>query len=82
MTEYTAKLGARLAPEEFIRIWQQARSLSEVAEKVGKPRSVCYSRARYYRSHGVPLQPLSKRIDAWPKLIALAESLSLQEPPA
>ena len=75
MKDYPQKITA----EEFVRIWQQAGSLDEVAQKVGSSREACYSRARYYRSRSVPLKPLDRRrVFVWPKLIALAESLQEQ----
>ncbi len=47
----------RVSNEEFIKIWQSALTLSEVAEKVGKPNSNCTLRAVNLRNrHGIPLK--------------------------
>jgi hypothetical protein len=41
---------------EFIRIWQGADSLAEVAAKVRRKKSTCRVRAFRYRRLGVPLK--------------------------
>jgi hypothetical protein len=73
----TPNTGDRIDPDEFVRIWQQSASLTEVAQKTGWPRASCYSRANYYRRNGVPLQKFRRtsRIASWKKLAELAETL-------
>ena len=50
-----------LTAEEFVRIWQAADSIEQVAEQTGMHHSVCATRARSYRERGVLLQELPRR---------------------
>lgn len=45
----------RVTPEEFVRTWQRASSVREVAAKLGMRPGTAIERARAYRSVGVPL---------------------------
>ena len=47
--------------EVFIRVWQKARDIQEVAEKLGMPARHCHSRASQYRARGIPLKPMMRR---------------------
>ena len=42
--------------EDFIRIWQAAKTLDEVAEKAGITRRSATFRACKYRARGIPLK--------------------------
>ncbi len=64
--------------EEFIRTWQTAGSVQEVAEKCGMTENRVRNRASWYRSYGIPLKKfprgVRKRLD-YSALAALAKSL-------
>jgi hypothetical protein len=47
---------AKVTAEEFIKIWQQAKSVAEVAEKTGLTRLAAIRRATVYRGHNVRLK--------------------------
>ena len=56
----------KVSPEEFITAWQQSRTLSEVARKLGLPntqakRTALNSRAANYRKKGVALKKFTAR---------------------
>lgn len=42
--------------EEFVKTWQAAKSLDEVAEKLESENASVSTRASYYRKKGVPLK--------------------------
>jgi hypothetical protein len=42
--------------KEFIRAWQQSRSVAEVATKVRMNKNACRVRAHRYRKMGIPLK--------------------------
>lgn len=68
----------RLTAEEFVRIWQAADSVDQVAEQTGLYHAACATRARSYRERGVPLRELPKRRtlrNDWDALRALAVEL-------
>jgi hypothetical protein len=68
-----------ITPEEFIRAWQSSETLDEAAQKLGTYKSVCHSRAAYYRTKGVPLKPLmTRKAICWSELQNLAETLQDQ----
>jgi hypothetical protein len=72
---------------EFVRIWQTASSVAEVARKVGRSKNACRVRAfRYREYYGVPLKyypaVVVEEVD-WYALAAFAKSLGArQEGPA
>lgn len=69
----------RIEAEEFIRVWQGAENVEQVAERTGLYHAVCVTRARSYRARGVPLRELRKgnqRRRDWAALRALAEQLA------
>jgi hypothetical protein len=42
---------------EFVRIWQTATSVAEVAKKIGRSKNACRVRAHRYREYGdIPLK--------------------------
>ena len=43
-------------PEEFVKVWQEAESMKEAAEKLGMSKSAASNRASYYRKRGVNLK--------------------------
>jgi hypothetical protein len=47
---------SRATPREFIKAWQEASYVREVARKVGSTQSACSRRAYRYRQMGVPLK--------------------------
>ena len=50
----------RVSKDEFIRIWQAAKSRSEVAARLGLDPESCTNRARNYRKKGVKLKQFPK----------------------
>jgi hypothetical protein len=68
---------------EFIRVWQGAASLAEVAQKVRRNMNACRVRAYWYRRHGVPLKefpPVVVEPTDWGELAEYAASLLPEEP--
>ncbi len=47
---------AKCTPEEFVRVWQESASASEVAAKLGIKPVTAFGRAKAYRKRGVPLK--------------------------
>jgi hypothetical protein len=52
----------------FVKVWQQASSLAEVAAKLNMPEPICSARASMYRAAGVELRrmpraPSSRKLD-------------------
>ena len=47
--------------ELFVRVWQRANYLDEVAEQLGLKKANAYSRAHQYRGKGIPLKRLVSR---------------------
>lgn len=65
-------------PREFIRIWQSAESVAEVAMKVRRSKNACRVRAFRYRDLGVPLKefpPVIIEPPDWDELAEYAKSL-------
>src|SRR5262245_43093980 len=65
-------------PRQFIKIWQEAVSLGEVAAKVRRNKNACRVRAFRYRQLGVPLKefpPTELEPTDWEELGAYAASL-------
>ena len=52
-------MGSSVTPEGFVRAWQGAASLAEVAEKCSMTAMAVSSRAAAYRRMGVPLKTMS-----------------------
>ena len=63
--------------EEFVRIWQAAKTVGEVASRTGMKTTSAYSKAYAFRKEGVPLKTFRRKgpID-FVALRALAESLT------
>jgi hypothetical protein len=53
--ERTAKAPA-VTPHQFVKIWQEASSLGDVAAKIRRNKNACRVRAFRYRKEGVPLK--------------------------
>jgi hypothetical protein len=67
-----------ISPEDFVRIWQTARTRQEASEKTGLSPSSASARASYYRSQkGIPLRRFTRGTSGidWSSLVALARSL-------
>lgn len=67
---------ARVPPKEFIRVWQQAESVAEVAQKLRCKKGTCRVRAFRYRKMGVPLKvfpPVEVELPDWDELAEYAE---------
>ena len=68
---------------EFVRIWQTAASVAEVARKVGRSKNACRVRAFRYREWwGVPLKdfpPVEVELIDWDELAEYAESLETKQ---
>jgi hypothetical protein len=47
---------SNIPPEEFVRIWQTASTIKEVAVRTGVAYNAACRRASNYRRHGVPLK--------------------------
>lgn len=64
----------RSSPEEFVELWQNAKSEVEVAEKLGVTRQAVNQRAYIFRKHGVPLRKFQAKpkVD-WKALAKLAK---------
>ena len=66
-----------MTPEEFVKLWQTAQSLDEVAAKMKRTVIDATARASYFRQRGVPLKKFTgKRKSDYSKLAALAEQLN------
>jgi len=69
-------------PQEFIKAWQEASYVREVARKVGSTKGACCRRAYRYRQMGVPLKnmwdALVEPID-WDELAEYARELAAPE---
>jgi hypothetical protein len=64
----------KISPQEFVRIWQEAKTLDEVVEKTGMHRSLAINRACVYRiEHDVRLKKFqtAARVD-WLEVQRLA----------
>lgn len=64
--------------EKFIRTWQKAAGVAEVATKLGIPIVRCYKTADKMRRKGVPLKKFSRgRVPAdWPRLAEIAKEVA------
>ena len=56
--------------KEFIRVWQEAKDIAEVSQKLKLTNSGAKEKAAYYRRHGVKLKKMGGKSYDW---IALAE---------
>ena len=68
---------ARLSAEAFIRVWQTASSVDDVAAKTKIDRMSACRRASVYRKMGIPLKKFSRgprRLDV-KRLAAIAKKL-------
>ena len=74
------KPALNVPPDSFIRAWQQAQNVEALLETLklepGRLKAA-QSRARYYRTRGVPLKVLRRRkkADSWKALAQLAQRL-------
>jgi hypothetical protein len=67
----------------FIRVWQEATSLAEVAKKMRANKDACRIRGYRYRKLGVPLKefpPVIIEMHNWKELAKYAASLSPKAP--
>ena len=63
---------------KFVRVWQKAETVGEVARKMGISKRSCSMRAGMYRNkHGVPLKRFGEKVAEipWAELAALAVRL-------
>ncbi len=79
-----SKKNGRVSPEEFVRIWQGAKSIADAAKKAGLSTGSAVGRAVIYRKKGIPLKKFPRgghgyTID-YAALAILARSLSPKEP--
>lgn len=74
LSESLAPRVPRVTPEEFVRAWQQAPSLQDLARSLNMREGTATERARIYRLRGVPLKFFAPRVNVR-ALIALARSL-------
>lgn len=58
------------SPEQFIRVWNQSSSASEVARKLKMTRLSALSRASRYRKQGIQLKAMPKGRPATLKFLA------------
>jgi transposase len=67
----------KVGAEEFVKIWQAAESIREVAQKTGLLEQSARSRACRYRKNGVPLKKFlrGRRNNAldWERIKKVAE---------
>lgn len=54
---------SRVSSEEFVRIWQNAKSLSEVADLCGMTKRAASVRATYYRARQIDLKEFDGSLD-------------------
>jgi hypothetical protein len=68
-----------VSPREFIRVWQDAGSLAEVAQRVRSKKNACRVRAYRYRRLGIPLKEFPPVVQVeltdWDELAEYAASL-------
>ena len=67
-----------VTPEEFVRAWQTAKSLAEVAERTGLKLETARARGRRFRKRGIPLKSFAgqgRPATDWESLKRLAEEL-------
>lgn len=64
--------------EQFVRVWQAAADVPQVAREFGRAESTCRTLANYMRNHGVPLKKFNARI-GWEQLRLLAAALGPKE---
>ncbi len=64
----------RATPREFIKVWQEASSSTEVARKLNMKARAVWQRVQRYRKKGVPLKDL-KPIENWEWLAQFADAL-------
>jgi len=68
------KIYKSLSPEEFVRVWQKASSVQEVATHFGCSRGAVAQRATNYRKQGVKLKKMGRNgklvVDALNAIIA------------
>ena len=79
---------ATFTPEDFVLVWQKAKSLEDVSDALGQSLSTVRNRASRYRIKGVPLKVLTSHFVSkpsklgtpvvvdWGALASLARSLS------
>lgn len=53
----------RVSPEDFVRAWQKAETLPEVAKALGMTEHAAENRAYRYRDQGVRLKHMRKHMD-------------------
>lgn len=66
---------------EFVRIWQLANSVAEVAKQVNRTKNAVRVRAFKYRERGIPLKyfpPVEQESIDWDELAEYAESIETE----
>lgn len=63
-------------PETFVRVWQTAASIADVAAELGMREDAARSRACDYRRRGIPLKKFSRARPDVPALAKLAIDLA------
>lgn len=53
----------RISPDDFVRAWQKAETLTDVAKALGMSEHACENRAYRYRDQGVRLKHMRKHMD-------------------
>ena len=69
----TAEKTHSITPEQFVKVFQGAKTLADACQKLGMKQSAVTSRAVMYRKHGVELKKFgrAKRIN-WDNLKEVA----------
>lgn len=68
---------SKVTAEEFVKAWQQSKSLKEVSQKTGINSASLHSRSSHYRKNNVPLKYFERqRKNDYAALAELAKKLS------
>jgi hypothetical protein len=82
MRRKSSPVTIRVAPRQFIKVWQQSATLAEVASKLRMKKNTCRVRAGRYRQVGVPLKefpPVEIEMPDWSELAEYAAELLADE---
>lgn len=63
LSESLAPRVPRVTPDDFVRAWQKAETLADVARALGMNEHACENRAYRYREQGVRLKHLRRHMD-------------------
>jgi hypothetical protein len=58
----SAKTNYNVDAVQFVRIWTECKTATEVAERLGVPRPIVLARASKYRKAGVKLKKLEREV--------------------